>query len=64
MAGLEIDSTNDEIASMKASVSASYFIEQYGIPSISTSRTGEELWNGTSPVERLKEMKERSSRMV
>lgn len=64
MAGLEIDSTKDEIASMKASVSASYFIEQYGIPSISTTQTGVELWNGTSPAERLEEMKKRSSRLV
>ena len=48
-------------ATLYASVSASYTIEQEGLPRISMALDGSPLWNGEKPDERLKVMKERYS---
>lgn len=37
---------------------ASYIIEQFGLPNMSTDLSGIERWNDSSPLDRLKEMRE------
>ncbi|GAA5865697.1 hypothetical protein JCM1840_003222 [Sporobolomyces johnsonii] len=44
-----------------ASISASYTIEQFGLPSMETDEQGVERWNGSSPADRLAEMQTRST---
>ncbi|KAG8880447.1 hypothetical protein FRB98_005122 [Tulasnella sp. 332] len=49
------------VASFFASVSASYALEQVGLPSVGKSRAEDnsELWNGDSPVSRLETLRSR-----
>jgi len=57
MAGLARFPHSVESAVMLGSISASYMIEQFGLPA-----TGVEgIWNGTSPEARFAEMKSRVS---
>lgn len=66
MAGLELE-PNDLIGAVEmGSVSASYVIEQFGLPHLSVIRGvgGEaglevELWNGDRPQERLRKLRKR-----
>ncbi|SGY93697.1 BQ5605_C037g11604 [Microbotryum silenes-dioicae] len=41
-------------------ISASFTIEQFGLPSMTLDEGGNELWNGALPADRLKEMRLRS----
>lgn len=62
MAGLELDPKDLIGAVERGSISASYVIEQFGLPRLSL-REGEEepgeLWNGDRPEERLGELRRR-----
>lgn len=60
MAGLERFPDDLVTACQCAAISASFVIEQFGLPSLSVdSLTGQELWNSTSPSSRLAEMNAR-----
>lgn len=62
MAGLELYPDDLFTACRCAAISASFIIEQFGLPSLtSDAATGAELWNGSSPRDRLAEMSARSS---
>jgi len=41
------------------SVAASFTIEQDGLPHLTVSSVGRELWNGQDPWDRVEEMRER-----
>lgn len=43
-------------AALYGNVAASYAIEQVGLPEITASTNGKELWNGTRPSERLEKL--------
>lgn len=61
MAGLELYPNDLITACQCAAISASYIIEQFGLPSLTVdSSTGSELWNDSAPAARLREMKARS----
>jgi len=62
MAGLEQDEDDLTRAVSMASVSASFIIEQFGLPTLSTSPEGDELWNGVKPSDRLHELLAREKR--
>lgn len=47
------------IAAYYATVSASYAIEQDGLPHLASNPDGEEIWNGDQPLERLGKLKGR-----
>jgi hypothetical protein len=47
------------LASIYASTAASFAIEQRGIPVLTKSPRGHELWNGTFPWDRLRKMARR-----
>lgn len=47
------------LASYYATVSASYAIEQDGLPRLASNADGEETWNGDQPLERLGKLKAR-----
>lgn len=49
------DKTEFENAAICGSVAASFAIKQYGMPSVSRTEDGEELWNGESVKDRLTE---------
>jgi sugar/nucleoside kinase (ribokinase family) len=61
--GLLDASTEDayglEYAALYGSVAASFAIEQIGMPQLSHSDDGQELWNGEAPEDRLKELRMR-----
>ncbi|GAA5887816.1 hypothetical protein JCM6882_000760 [Rhodosporidiobolus microsporus] len=61
MGGLVLHPGDLKMAVECASVSASFIIEQFGLPTVKTDEQGVELWNGASPAERLAELKARSS---
>lgn len=44
-----------------ASVSASFVIQQLGLPRLTISSKGKEEWKGDDPYKRLAELRERSS---
>jgi hypothetical protein len=46
------------IASLYGSVSASFILEQQGLPAL-TVMDSVEMWNGETPAERLSKLKER-----
>jgi len=46
-------------AALYATVSASFIIEQEGLPHLSQTGEGEELWNSDSPSRRLAELQAR-----
>ncbi|KAF8917788.1 Ribokinase-like protein [Mucidula mucida] len=60
-AGLSLVDDDVYEATMYATISASYVIEQEGLPRISMAIDGSSLWNGDSPKERLKLLRERST---
>lgn len=47
------------LAAFYATVSASYAIEQDGLPRLGSTSNGEETWNGDLPLSRLKKLKAR-----
>ncbi|BGP25005.1 pfkB family carbohydrate kinase [Rhodotorula toruloides] len=59
MAGLVLHPHDLVTAVQCASVSASFVIEQFGLPSVELGEDGIERWNGVDPTERLAEMRER-----
>ncbi|GAA5874591.1 hypothetical protein JCM16303_002914 [Sporobolomyces ruberrimus] len=60
MAGLVLHPDDLRSAVEHAAVSASFIIEQFGLPSVANSKEGDrELWNGSSPIERLDELRSR-----
>ena len=60
MAGLQLYPNDLITACQCAAISASFIIEQFGLPSLTTEMTASaELWNGSSPADRLTEMKAR-----
>jgi len=67
-AGLCLCDRNLLEASLYATVSASYAIEQYGLPRLSSQilpdGSAVELWNGDEPPSRLQSFKERASRTL
>ncbi|GAA5862695.1 hypothetical protein JCM8547_003515 [Rhodosporidiobolus lusitaniae] len=60
MAGLVQHPNDLKTAVQCASVSASFIIEQFGLPKVKAESQGVELWNGASPAERLAELKHRA----
>ncbi|KAL7420501.1 hypothetical protein Q5752_004451 [Cryptotrichosporon argae] len=60
-AGLLLSDGSMRAASIYASTAASFVIEQRGLPVLSLSADGEELWNGDSPMDRLREMTRRTA---
>ncbi|GAA6060006.1 hypothetical protein JCM10212_001164 [Sporobolomyces blumeae] len=62
MAGLVLYPDDLEKAVQCASVSASFIIEQFGLPLVSTDAAGVELWNGSSPSARLEQLRGRVRR--
>ncbi|GAA5936785.1 hypothetical protein JCM1841_006457 [Sporobolomyces salmonicolor] len=61
MAGLVLYPDDLVTAVQCASISASYNIEQFGLPSMQVDEQGVERWNGSSPADRLAEVKTRST---
>lgn len=61
MAGLELHPDDLVLASQMAAVSASFTIEQFGLPKLTVDADGSEWWNGGSPASRLEEMKLRGT---
>lgn len=51
-------------AVLYATVSASYTIEQGGLPKLSQTEEGKELWNGDDPKERLLKLRARVVKVV
>jgi hypothetical protein len=47
------------VAAYYATVSASYAIEQDGLPRLALDRDSREIWNGDEPLERLGKLKAR-----
>ncbi|GAA5831768.1 hypothetical protein JCM5353_006629 [Sporobolomyces roseus] len=60
MAGLVLHPSDLETAVQCASVAASFIIEQFGLPTLRTTADGQELWNESSPAQRLSDLKARS----
>lgn len=57
MAGLHLEDEDIRQACLYGSISSSYVIEQYGLPSLNLD---DGKWNGTDrPMERLKELRAR-----
>lgn len=63
-AGLHLAKGNVYEASYYASVSASFIIEQNGLPKVSRGGHEADLWNGDSPMRRLQELKTRAGVVV
>ncbi|GAA5959282.1 hypothetical protein JCM21900_003914 [Sporobolomyces salmonicolor] len=61
MAGLVLYPDDLVTAVQCASISASYTIEQFGLPSMQVDEQGVERWNGSSPADRLAEVRTRSN---
>ncbi|KAL8278719.1 hypothetical protein RQP46_008788 [Phenoliferia psychrophenolica] len=59
MAGLELHPEDLVVATQMAAVSASFTIEQFGLPKFAVGQVGSETWSGGSPATRLAEMKAR-----
>lgn len=58
IAGLSLEHGNIQLACLYGSVSSSYTIEQYGLPSLTDPATG--IWNGSDkPSQRLAELRSR-----
>ena len=47
------------LATLHATVSASFIIEQEGLPSLTGASSGVELWNEDEPINRLKILQQR-----
>ncbi|KAJ9113114.1 hypothetical protein QFC20_002002 [Naganishia adeliensis] len=58
-AGWKLTDGDPVEASYHATVSASYAIEQDGLPRLASNADGEETWNGDQPLERLRKLKAR-----
>ncbi|GAA5893646.1 Mak32p [Sporobolomyces salmoneus] len=59
MAGLVLHPDDARTAVECAAVSASFIIEQFGLPSVESKAGVDELWNGSSPKERLSNLQSR-----
>ncbi|BGP40466.1 hypothetical protein JCM10449v2_004428 [Rhodotorula kratochvilovae] len=61
MAGLVLHPDDLVTAVQCASISASFVIEQFGLPKLSRGEDGVERWNGVDPASRLAEMRARQA---
>ena len=61
MAGLELHPNDHIAAAQHASVSASFTIEQFGLPVLTVRADGSEAWNDALPGDRLKELEKRGT---
>ncbi|OAX40659.1 Ribokinase-like protein [Rhizopogon vinicolor AM-OR11-026] len=63
-AGLLLENGNVHKATLYASVSASFTVEQLGLPHLTLSSSGEEEWNYDSPRRRLEVLRQRHDKEI
>lgn len=61
MAGLHLTDEDPYAAALYGTVSASFVVERFGLPTVTTEE-GRESWNGADPIERLEALREKWTR--